>query len=228
LKTILQGTARIPNTYEVIPNPWDSQNLAGIACIMHERFHKRSFVTFNNYLLDAMGFHLSEADTKSSPMKAVTEVQKMMYNWESRDLWSQMSPDHFWSAVLLRSLHPAALLRHELLQETQRFLRQQNSATALSLQSSLTDRHPLFTFAATYLQTIQDTRKFASNSSTTKPNNNQQPQTPNPAGQRYKPGGLELAAAATTTPATTASPSAPPAPSSTAQQTPYQLDGKTI
>jgi hypothetical protein len=60
---------------------------------MHERFHKRSFVTFNNDLLDALGFHLSEAGTKSNPMKAVTAVQQMMYNWESRDLWTQMSPD---------------------------------------------------------------------------------------------------------------------------------------
>ena len=91
---------------------------------MHERFHKRSFVTFNNNLLDAMGFHLSEPDTKSNPMKAaVAAVQQMMYNWESRDLWSQMSPDSFFSAVLLRSLHPSAPLRHDLLQEkTQRFL----------------------------------------------------------------------------------------------------------
>ena len=80
LKAILQGTARIPNTNASIPNPWDNQSLCGVVCIMHERFHKRSFVTFNNYLLDAMTFHLSEAETKSSPMKAVAEVQKMMYN----------------------------------------------------------------------------------------------------------------------------------------------------
>jgi hypothetical protein len=81
LKSILQGTARVPTTGEEIPNPWDKQSLCGIICIMHERFHKRSFVTFNNNLSDAMGFHLSEADTKSNPMKAaVAAVQQMMYN----------------------------------------------------------------------------------------------------------------------------------------------------
>jgi hypothetical protein len=73
---------------------------------MHERFHKRSFVTFNNYLLEAMGYHLTEAETKSSPMKAVAAVQKMMYDWESRDLWSQMSPDYFFSAVLTPQSSP--------------------------------------------------------------------------------------------------------------------------
>jgi hypothetical protein len=73
---------------------------------MHDRFHKRSFVTFNNHLLDAMGFHLSEAETKSSPLKAVAEVPKKMYTC---DLWAQMSFDYFFSAVLLRSIAPQSL-----------------------------------------------------------------------------------------------------------------------
>ena len=229
LKTILQGTARLPTTKEEIPNPWDSQSLAGIACIMHERFHKRSFVTFNNYLLEAMGFHLSDNETKYTPMKAVAEVQKMMYNWESRDLWSQMSPDHFWSAVLLRSLHPTALIRQELLHETHRFLQRQHetSSTAPSLVNNPSDKHPLFTFAATYLQTNHDAKKFASNSNLNK-TPTQLPQTPGANGSRYKPGGLELAAAAsTTTSAAAASSPATTAPSSTGPN-PHQQDGKTI
>jgi hypothetical protein len=57
-----------------------------------------------------MGFILSEADTKSNPMKVVAAVQQMMYNWESRDLWNQMSPDYFFSAVLLRSLSSSSQL----------------------------------------------------------------------------------------------------------------------
>jgi hypothetical protein len=125
---------------------------------MHNRFHKRSFVTFNNHLLDAMGFHLSEAETKSSPLKAVAEVQKMMYTC---DLWAQMSPDYFFSAVLLRSLYPFAPIRQSLLLETKKFLRQQ-STTALPIPAS-TDKHPLFKFAATYIQNIHDSRTFVSN-----------------------------------------------------------------
>ncbi len=128
---------------------------------MHDRFHKRSFVTFNNHLLDAMEFHLSEAETKSSPLKAVAEVQKMMYTWKTRDLWAQMSPDYFFSAVLLRSLYPFAPIRQSLLLETQKFLRQQSTA-AVPIPASI-DKHPLFTFAATYIQNIHDSRTFVSN-----------------------------------------------------------------
>ena len=123
-----------------------------------------------------MGFNLSEADTKSNPMKAVAAVQQMMYNWESRDLWNQMSPDYFFSAVLLRSLHPGAPLRHNLLQETQKFLRERSSSTA----PASTDKNPLFTFAVTYLQNIQESRGFVSGNSNqhkTQPNASPEPDT---------------------------------------------------
>jgi hypothetical protein len=76
-------------------------------------------------------------------------------------------------------------------------------------------QHPLYTFAATYLHTIQDSRKFVSNSNLNKPPTNPLPQTPSAASGRYKPGGLELAAAASTAPAAASSPPAYTAPSTT-------------
>ena len=109
-----------------------------------------------------MEFHLSEAETKSSPLKAVAEVQKMMYTSETRDLWVQMSSDYFFSAVFLRSLYPFAPIRQSLLLKTQKFLRQQSTA-AVPIPGS-TDKHSLFTFAATYIQNIHDnSRTFVSN-----------------------------------------------------------------
>ena len=127
----------------------------------------------------------------------------MMYNGESRDLWNQMSPDYFLSAVLLRSLHPGAPLHHNLLQVTQRFLRERSSSTA----PTSSDQNPLFTFSVTYLQNIQESRGSINNNSHQHkpPSNNASFQA---SRARYKPGGLELAAAASTTPATTSSPPA--------------------
>ena len=118
-----------------------------------------------------------------------------------------MSPDYFFSAVLLRSLYPYAPIRQSLLLETQKFLRQQSPA-AVPIPAS-TDKHPLFTFAATYIQNVHDSHTFVSN-----PNPHKSTPTPpqnrganNGGGGRYKPGGLELAAAAsTTTPAPPALP----------------------
>ncbi len=68
---------------------------------MYDRFHKRFFVTFHYHLLDAMEFHLSEAETKSSPLKAVAEVQKMMYT-------RSLGPDEL-RLFLLRSFSPQSL-----------------------------------------------------------------------------------------------------------------------
>ena len=88
-------------------------------------------------------------------------------------------------------------------------------------------QHPLYTFAATYLHTIQDSRKFVSNSNLNKPPTNPLPQTPSAASGRYKPGGLELAAAASTAPAAASSPPAYTAPAQH-NPNPYQHEGKNI
>ncbi len=69
-----------------------------------------------------MSFQISADDTKSNPMKAVSGVQDLISTWDTHNLWAQMSPDHFWSAVLLRSLNSHALFR-DVLQKTQEFIR---------------------------------------------------------------------------------------------------------
>jgi hypothetical protein len=239
LKSILQGTAHLPFNGKEISNPWDSQNLSGLACLVHERFHKRSFVTFNNHLLDAMGFNLSEADTRQAHMKAVTAVQQMIFHWDSRNLWTQMSPDYFWTAVLLRSLQPNVPIRQDLLNEVQKFLRQQQSTGADQKPSLNTPTLPLFNCACTYLTSIHDSKKFLSNSRThtSAPPTSSVPPTLPYSGHRGKYTGLEQAAAASlsshstaTTPvlANASSPVSPVPSGRSPPNNPYQQDGKTI
>ena len=243
LRGILQGMARLPLTKEEIQNPWDSQNLAGIACIIHDRFHKRSFVTFNNYLLEAMNFSLSEADTINAPMKAVAKVQQWYFNWESHNLWEQMTPDSFWTAVLLRSLHPQAPIRHDLLQETQKFIRKLYDDDSAA-HSTTPGRMPIFNFAVSHLQTAQDSKKFNSNNYKQQHQSHQSEPHFRPPHQP-RSGTLEHAAAATTTAAAVTTPilstrTPPPSPSpsgphssstsaaSSPAGNPYHSDGKTI
>ena len=65
-----------------------------------------------------MSFQISaDDDMKTNPMKAVSGVQDLISNWDTHNLWAQMSPDNFWSAVLLRSLNSHALFR-DVLQKT--------------------------------------------------------------------------------------------------------------
>ncbi len=228
---ILQGTARVPATGEEIPNPWEKQSLYGIACIMHDRFHKRSFVTFNNHLLDGMGFHLSEAGTKSSPLKAVAEVQKMMYTWETRDLWAHMSPDFFspqyCSAISIHSLLSASRcfwrLRSSYVSSRQPLHQSLVPLTSILSSRSLQPTSRTYTTAAPPLWVIPIRISLRT------PTPPQNPGANNGGGGQYKPGGLEFAAAAsTTTPAPpVSSPPASTAPTNSGPN-PYQHEGKTI
>jgi hypothetical protein len=116
----------------------------------------------------------------------------------------------FWMIVQAhKEKYAAAVARRVRNGETATLIAKQtefNRTTSTSTAPTSSDQHPLFTFAVTYLQNIQEGRGFVSNNSHQhKPSSNASPQAP---GARYKPSGLELAAAASTTPAATSSPPA--------------------
>ena len=92
-----------------------------MAAIIYNQYNKPSFITFNNNLIKAMSFQISAGDMKKTPMKAVSGVQDLILTWDTHNIWAQISPDHFWSAVLLRSLNSHALFR-DVLQRTQEFI----------------------------------------------------------------------------------------------------------
>jgi hypothetical protein len=209
---ILKESIRLPLTEEELTNPWDMKNLAGMAAIVYNTYHKPSFITFNNNLIKAIGFQISAEDSKTNPMKAVSGVQDLIFTWETHNLWAQMSPDHFWTAVLLRSLNTPSLFR-DVLHKTQEFIR----AHEIDPPSG---RLPIFTFASTYIQNLQSDKTFNSGKLTTP---SDKPYTGRSQSYQYsnqKLSGLEHAAAATTAPASSTSPPpkavtfAPPAPPS--------------
>jgi hypothetical protein len=100
-----------------------------------------------------MSFQISADDTKTNPMKAVSGVQDLISTcWDTHNLWAQMSPDHFWSAVLLRSLNSHALFR-DILQKTQEFIRTHE-------HDPPSGRLPIFTYTSTYIQNLQSDKTF--------------------------------------------------------------------
>ncbi len=187
---ILKESITLPATQEEIHHPWDLKNLAGMAAIIHNTYHKPSFLTFNNNLIKAMSFQISAEDTKSNPMKAVSGVQDLNSVWDTHNLWAQMSQDHFWAAVLLRSLNSHALFR-DVLQKTQEFIRTHE-------RDPPSGRLPIFTYASTYIQNLQSDKTFNSGKSTS---DSKPPYTARTSHNQYsssKLNGLEQAAAATT------------------------------
>ena len=111
---ILKESIRLPITEEELTNPWDMKNLAGMAAIIYNTYHKPSFITFNNNLIKAIGFQITTEECKTNPMKAVASIQELIFTWDTQKLWARMSPDHFWTACLLRSLPSPSLFSDQV------------------------------------------------------------------------------------------------------------------
>eukprot|EP01036_Dinobryon_divergens_P037434 gene37434-48964_t len=168
------------------PPPVGSEELAGMEAFIHNTYHKPSFLTFNNNLMKAMSFQISADDTKTNPMKAASGVQDLISIWDTHNLWAQMSQDHFWAAVLLRSLNSHALFR-DVLQKTQEFIRTHE-------RDPPSGRLPIFTYASTYIQNLQSDKTFNSGKTTS---DNKPPYTARTSSHNqyssYKMNGLEQA-----------------------------------
>ena len=213
---ILKESITIPATREEITHPWDLKSLAGMAAIIYNQYHKPSFITFNNNLIKAVSFQISAEDTKTNPMKAVSGVQDLISTWDTHNLWEQMSPDHFWSAVLLRSLNSHALFR-DVLQKTQEFIRTHE-------HDPPSGRLPIFTYTSTYIQNLQSDKTFNSGKTTSTSDKPHYPgrSTNNQYKTQSLPAGVEQAAAATTpsAPAKSSVSTAPTPPSGSAPTRP--------
>ena len=193
-----------------------SQNLAEMAAIIYNQYHKPSFITFNNNLIKAMSFQISaDDDTKTNPMKAVSGVQDLIFTWDTHNLWAQMLLDHFWSAVLLRSLNSHALFR-DVLQKTQELIHTHEHDPS-------SGRLPIFKYTSIDIQNnLQSDKTFNSGKPTT--TSDMPPYPDRSTHNQYKsqsmPVGVKQAAAATapTVPSKTVSIAAtPPSSSATAR-----------
>ena len=193
----LKGSMKHPITGMEINTPWEKKHLAGITSMVYDHFHKNKFINFNNSLLEVMAYSISAEETKTNPMQAVTKIRDYMFKWEQQQLWQQFTPDHFWTANLLRALDPKSPIRYEVLKKVHEKIREfQSSAATGSSQ-------PIFDFAAECIASAQQSKKFISgldhvgkgDNSNTKPPANNHNHGPR-HNSKYPPHGLEQAAAA--------------------------------
>ena len=188
----LKGSMKHPNTGAEINTPWEKKHLAGLTSMVYDHFHKHKFINFNNSLLEVMAYSINAEETKTNPMQAVTKIRDYMFKWEQQKLWQQFTPDHFWTANLLRALDPKSPIRYEVLKKTHEKIR--DPATTTSGGSS----QPIFDFAAECIASAQQSKKFISGLDNNSTNNSKPPAVNHPPrhNSKYPPQGLEHAAAA--------------------------------
>lgn len=119
IQDYLKSTVTLPDgdSETVVINPLQSKHLPGIVKLLYEKFHKRNFIQFTQSLIDVLSWSLNDQDTRSNPMKGVNAVQAMVHDWQRRDLFKQLTPDMFFSAILLKGLAPGTSIRRELNRE---------------------------------------------------------------------------------------------------------------
>ena len=162
VQNVLKGTAIMITTKEEIPNPLEGNSFPGIMQILYDRYHKKTFVGFTNSLIEAMSWTLSENDTNKSPQKGVSEVEQMFALWERRNLWEQMTKDIFWTAILLKGLHPKAVFRRDVITEVNKFIKNNEDLYKNQDSENSGSKLPVFRFAADFITTEQDNRRLAS------------------------------------------------------------------
>jgi len=171
VKQRLSNTAILKLTKTEISNPLELNHLGGLLQLLSDNYNKKTLVTLTNSLIEVLNHALSEEETRFNPVKAVNDAEKMHSIWDKKHLWDHLTPDTFFTSMLIRSLHPRVAIRQEVLNEVTKLARsledQESTGTVpLSLRSG---RMPLFRHACDFIKNSQENRKMMSNHSSTKP-----------------------------------------------------------
>jgi hypothetical protein len=113
-------------TGESIANPLDNSNLAGLYEILKTEYAEATLVRFNSDLQLTMKLGITLEDMTKNPMKAVQKSDEMLATWQSMDYWNYMTPDIFFTNILLNSL-PTSAFQRECVTEVSKYLEAKNT-----------------------------------------------------------------------------------------------------
>ena len=138
LSTLLNGQVTIPSTQDVVIDPSTNLSLPGIYHILREHYGTDSFVSVSTYLLSLLQWQLSEEDAQK-PLNAISQMDKVISTWVSKDLWSKINFDMFVSFTLLKGLPSKFAGRRDLLKDINKFISDRDKKMSESGDSSVID-----------------------------------------------------------------------------------------
>lgn len=112
---------RLVGTNEMITNPYETSNLSGLVQNMMLKYFQPSFMTFQSSLLEALALKIEPVVLRSNPLKIVQDVGRIVSVWETLKFWEFMTPDMFFTTVLINAL-PEGTTRSSVILETARHL----------------------------------------------------------------------------------------------------------
>ena len=75
-----------------------------MVAILHERFHKKTFVSFARTLMSTLNWKLSKDDTINNPSKGVQQIEELYATWTQQRYWDQMTQDLFFTTIYVQGL----------------------------------------------------------------------------------------------------------------------------
>jgi hypothetical protein len=124
-------------------------------------------VDFTTSLISATSWNLSDEDTRLHPSKGVTQIEEIINVWESTNLWDQMTPDLFFTCLLLKGLSHKQPIRREATNEVVKFIRNYNEDEERSLKlygaRSTNGSHvskPIFKHVSDFIRREEENRKM--------------------------------------------------------------------
>lgn len=160
IRNQLQQLARIKKTKQVIANPHDSNSLPGMYALISEHYLQKSFVSFTNTIIENMSFSISEDDSNRNPKKAAQYVQKLYYSWERKNMWNQFSKDQYFSAILIKGLHPRSPIRQAIVSEVSKYIRILDQEKKKNNGTKSSEVMPIFTFVIDYIHEYEKNKQF--------------------------------------------------------------------
>jgi hypothetical protein len=120
VKQKLMSMVVLKSTGVPIPNPLENNNLAGLYEILKLEYAEATLIRFNADLQSTMKLGISVEDLHKNPTKAVQLTDEALEMWMSMDYWRYMTPDIFFTNILLMSL-PASSFQVECVKEVQKY-----------------------------------------------------------------------------------------------------------
>lgn len=153
----------LEDTGESIENPYDNNNLSGMMQLLKALYFTATLVHFNADFQRALGASISKEDAAKNPMKAVSVVERNITTWSTMNYWEYMTPDIFWTNLLLRTI-PACEFQSKCVEHVVWYITERESGDARDEKSTKSGRSfkssmPVYDNLRDYIQRHEDSNR---------------------------------------------------------------------
>ena len=125
IKAKLRSTVQLNNhgaePGEVIVNPLDNSNLAGILENLRLAYADANLVAFKHKLMEVLNYKVPK-EKMDDPMFAIQAITQKMQLWQSMKLFQYLTEDIFWTVVYLRAHDISSTFYNEALQVSMEYI----------------------------------------------------------------------------------------------------------